>query len=102
MSSSSHGAVKTTADVASDKAAEPRRVGPGIETPAPRRLFCHPDLLERRPVVGRALRPKERPAVGCLEPEIHLQTAVVGAAPVRPAALVVVDAEELIQVRRPL
>src|SRR3954454_9082028 len=102
MSLSSHDAVKTTADVASDQAAEPRGVRPGVETPAFGRLLCHPDLLERRPVVGRALRPKERPAVGRLEPDVHLQPAVIRAAAVSPAALVVVDAEGLIQVRRPL
>src|SRR3954470_8040820 len=102
MSLSSRYAVKATACTASDQAAVPRRIRPGIETPALRRLFCHPDLLERRPVVGRALRPKERSAVGRLEPDVHLQAAVVRAATVGPASLVVVDAEELIQVGRTL
>src|SRR4051812_5291077 len=102
MSLSSRYAVKATACTASDQAAVPRRIRPGIETPALRRLFRHPDLLERRPVVGRALRPKERPAVGGLEADVHLQAAVVRAAAVGPAALVAVDAEELPEMRRSL
>src|SRR5437763_13671039 len=102
MSLSSHGAVKATACVASDQAAVPRCIRPGVETPALCRSFRHPDLLEGRPVVGRPLRPKELAAVRSLEAAVHLQPAVVGAAALVPAALVAADAEELPQLRRVL
>ena len=78
----------------SDEPAEPRGVRPGPETPAPGRFLRRPDLLERRPVVGRALGPHEPRRIRLLEPEIHLQAAVVGPAPVGPAALEAMDAEK--------
>src|SRR4051794_41706503 len=98
MSLSSHCDATTT----SDEPARPRGVRPGPETPAPGGFLCRPDLLERRPVIGRPLRAQEPWRVRPLEPEVHLQPAVVGPAAVPPAALVAVDAEELGQMRRPL
>src|SRR3569833_4633694 len=83
----------------SDEAAVPRRVRPRVETPALRRFFRHPDLLERRPVIGRPLRPEEPAAVGRLEAVVHLQAAPVGRAGIRPAAFEVMDAHELAVVR---
>src|SRR6478672_13439519 len=88
--------------MASDEPAVPRRVRPRVKTPAPCRSFGDPDLLEGRPVVGRPFLPKEPPPVGRLEADVHLQPAVVGAAAVRPAALVAMDAKELLQRRWPL
>src|SRR5438309_4348250 len=96
MSLSSHRDAITT----SEQAAEPRSVRPRPETPAPGGLLGRPDLLERRPVVRRALRSHEPGRIRPLEAEVHLQAAVVGAASVRPAALVAVDAEERRFVRR--
>src|SRR4051812_36141379 len=86
----------------SDEAAVPRRVRPGIETPARGRLFRDPDLLERRPVVGRPLRPEQPAAVRGLEPVVHLQPAPEGCAGIGPAALEAVDAHERRVVRRVL
>src|SRR5215471_6107970 len=63
-----------------------------------------PDLLERAPVIRRALVAEEPAAVGLLEPDVHLEPAVVGSARIRPTALVAVDAEpvaEIWRVRRP-
>src|SRR6266571_8573995 len=96
MSLSSH----CDATATSDEPAEPRRVRPGPKTPAPGGPFGRPDLFERRPVVRRALRAQEPGRVRPLEPEVHLQAAVVGSAAVLPAALVAVDAEELSQMGR--
>src|SRR2546421_8097945 len=98
MSLSSH----LDARAMSDEAAEPRRVRPGPVTPAPGGFFRRPDLLERRPVVGRPLRPQEPAGIGLLKAEVHLEAAVVGPAAVRPAPLVVMDAEERRLVRRVL
>src|SRR3954454_9324248 len=97
MSLSSHGDATTV----SDQPAKPRGVRPGPETPAPGGFLRRPDLLERRPVVGRALRAQETRGVDALEPEIDLHPAVVGLDAVPPAALVAVDAEDLGEVRRP-
>src|SRR4051794_20729394 len=102
MSLSSQRAVKETAIMASDQPAIPRRVRPRVKTSAPCGSFGDPDLLERRPVVGRPFRPKEPPPVGRLEADVHLQSAVVRAAAVRPAAFVAMDAKELLQMRWPL
>src|ERR1035437_4851524 len=85
-----------------DQPAVPRSVRPGPETPALERLLRRPDLLERAPVVGRALAPEEPAAVALLEGPIQRQAAVEGRAGIRPAPLEVVDAEELVQVRRVL
>src|SRR5665647_2123629 len=85
-----------------EQAAEPRGVRPGPETPARERFLRRPDLLERRPVVGRSLAGVEPAAVALLEAEVHLEPAVVRRAGVRPAGLVVVDAEELAQMGRVL
>src|SRR5207237_4386276 len=60
-----------------------------------------PDLLERRPAVRCALPADEPRSVGPLEPEVHLEAAVVAVAGVRsPAALAAMDAEPPSQVRR--
>src|SRR5207248_11361471 len=64
------------------------------------RLLRHPDLLERRPVVGSALAEQESAAVRPLQGEVHLRPAVVRGAAVVPRAFVVVDAEEGRLVRR--
>src|SRR6266566_7769914 len=94
--SSHHDAIPT-----SDEPAVPRGVGPGIETPAPGGFFRRPYLLERRPTVRRALPLHEPRGVGSLEPQVHLETAVVAVAGVRaPAAFEAVDAEPRRQVRR--
>src|SRR5260221_553127 len=85
-----------------EEPAEPRGVRPRPIAPAPEGFFGRPDLLERRPVVGGALRPVEPVAVALLEAPVHLEPAVVRLAGVRPAALEAVDAEELPQVRRVL
>src|SRR6266568_2030968 len=98
MSLSSH----RDANSMSDKPAEPRRVGPGPETPAPGRFLGRPDLLERCPVIRRAFRPHEPGGVRPLKDEVHLQAAVVRTAAVRPAPLVVMDAEKRRLVRRML
>jgi hypothetical protein len=50
-------------------------------------------------VVGRALVPEQPAAVGLLEAEIHLEAAPVWAARIRPAPLVVVDAEPRVEPR---
>src|SRR5436309_5094324 len=83
-----------------EQAAEPRCVRPGPITPALERFLRRPDLLERRPVVGRSLAGVEPAAVAPLEALVHLEPAVIGRPGVRPAPLVVVDAEELPQVWR--
>src|SRR4051812_25745678 len=88
--------------LASEQTAEPRSIRPGPETPASEGSFRRPDLLERRPVVGRALVPEEPGSVMALERDAHLQAAPVGVAGVRPAPLVAVDAEPIPQVRRVL
>src|SRR6266576_2028601 len=94
--SSHHDAIPT-----SDEPAVPRRVRPGIETPAPCRFFRRPYLLERRPAIRRALPLHEPRAVCSLEPEVHLEAAVVAVAGVRaPAAFQTMDAEPRRQVRR--
>ena len=51
-----------------------------------------PDLLERRPVVRRALAAEQLAPVGALERDVHLQPAVVRRVRVVPGALVAVDA----------
>ena len=85
----------------SEEPAVPRCIRPGIKPPAPGRFFCRPDLLERCPAVCRALPAHEPRSVGPLEPEVHLETAVVAVAGVRaPAALEAMDAEPPSQVRR--
>src|SRR5881227_200904 len=68
--------------------ARPRREAAGV-----RGAHRHPDLLERAPVVRRALVAEEPAAVRLLEREVHLQPSPVGAAGIGPAALVAVDAE---------
>src|SRR5205814_381328 len=78
----------------------PRSVRPGPETPAPERFLRRPDLLERRPAVGRSLVPEEPAAVRPLEAQVHLEPAVVRPAAVRPGGLVAVDAEKRVQMRR--
>src|SRR6266540_3371959 len=84
----------------SDQAAVPRGVRPGPETPALVRFLRRPHLLERRPVIGRALRPEEAPAECPLEADVHLEPAVVGAAAVPPTRLEAVDAKKCRPVRR--
>src|ERR1700675_1735519 len=59
-----------------------------------------PHLLERRPVVRRPLAGEEPAAVGALEPDIHLQAAVVRRIRVGPRTFIAVDAEPLTLVRR--
>src|SRR6266568_2420624 len=86
----------------SDQATEPRGVRPGPKTPASERILGRPDLLERRPVIRRALVEVEPRAVGALEAEVHLQAAVVRGTRIGPAPLVAVDAEPLPQMRRML
>jgi hypothetical protein len=66
------------------------------------RSLGHPHLLERRPVVRGALASEQVSAVSALEPEIHLQSAVVRRARIRPSPLEAVDAEPLTLVRRVL
>src|SRR5437763_3865752 len=68
--------------------ARPRREAAGV-----RGAHRHPDLLERAPVVRRALVAQEPAAVRLLERDVHLQPAPVGAAGIGPSALVAVDAE---------
>src|ERR671931_2583634 len=76
------------------RAAEPRRVRPRAEAPAASAgLLRHPDLLERRPVIGGALQAVEPPAVVELERDVHLEAAVVRPPAVVPRRLVAVDAE---------
>src|SRR5207237_8431998 len=76
------------------RAAEPRRRRPRAEAEAaPAGLLRHPDLLERRPVVGGALQAVEPPSVVELERDVHLEAAVVRGASVAPRGLVAVDAE---------
>src|SRR5581483_5166014 len=99
---SSHRDARYGATPLSEQSAHPRGVRPGPEAPAPGGFFCSPDLLQGRPVVGRPLRPQEPGCVRVLEAEVHLQPAVVGATGVGPAPLVMVDAEELPQMRRVL
>src|SRR5205823_6350830 len=80
--------------VALEDAAEPGRVRPRAEAEAaPAGAFRRPDLLERRPVVGRSLAAQERRRVVRLERQVHLEAAVVGSAAVSPRRLVAVDAE---------
>jgi hypothetical protein len=86
----------------SDQPAGPRRIRPWIETPAPGGFFRRPDLLEGRPVIGSPLRAEELGPVRALEAQVHLQTSVVRAAPVAPAPLESVDAEEGREMGRPL
>src|SRR6476661_6147228 len=74
------------------RAAVTRRVRPGGKAPRARRAYPDPDLLERAPVIRRALVAKEPAAVRLLEREVHLEAAPVRAAGIGPAALVVVDA----------
>src|SRR5215475_13297494 len=85
-----------------DEVAGPRRVRPGIETPAPEGFLRRPDLLQGRPMIGRALRAEQPGAVRGLEAVVHLEAAPEGRTAVRPAALVAVNAHELPQVRRVL
>src|ERR1700730_14208168 len=76
-------------------------VRPGIEaSAAPVRTFGGPHLLERRPVIRRPLARKESPAVGALEAEVHLQTAVVRRIRIVPRTFEAVDPEQLLLVRR--
>src|SRR5436190_7345554 len=84
----------------SDQAADPRSARPGIEPPAPGGFFGDPDLLERRPVVGRPFRAQQPAAVALLEAEVHLEPAEVRASAVRPARLVPMDTKPRCQVRR--
>ena len=63
-------------------------------------MLGDPDLLERSPVVGRALAAQELPPVRPLEAEVHLEPAVVGRIRIVPAALVAVDAEPRRTMRR--
>src|SRR5205823_7841638 len=81
--------------------AEPSRVRPRPEAATGRAsaLGC-PDLLERRPVIGRALAQVEGAPVPQLEADVHLEPAVVRPAAVRPRRLVAVDAEPGRVVRR--
>src|SRR6476620_2610415 len=82
------------------RAAVARRVRPGGKAPCARRAYTNPDLLERAPVIRRALVAEEPAAVRLLEREVHLEAAPVRAAGIGPAALVVVDAIPGPQVRR--
>src|SRR6266550_2499360 len=85
----------------SDQPTVPRCIRPGIKTPAPGRLFRRPDLLERRPAVRRAFPLDEPRSIGSLEPQVHLEAAVVAVAGVRaPPAFQAVDAEPRRKVRR--
>src|SRR5437660_411661 len=102
MSLSSHGDVAALSRQPLQEPAVPRRVRPWPEAPALERFPRRPDLLERGPVVGCALRSVEPAPVALLEAPVHLEPAVIGLAGVRPAALEAVDAEELAQVRRVL
>src|SRR5436305_12809324 len=77
-----------------EHAAEPGRVRPRAEAEAASpRALRRPDLLERRPVVGRSLATEQRRRVARLERDVHLEAAVVGSAAVAPRRLVAVDAE---------
>src|SRR5919201_2276462 len=84
------------------KAAGPRRVRPrGEAAAACKRPLGGPDLLQRRPVVGRALRPQQPAGVELLELNVHLEAAeeaVPGMCAPRP--LVAMDTEPGAQVRR--
>src|SRR4029077_12594739 len=59
-----------------------------------------PDLLERAPVIRRALVAEEPAAVGALERVIHLEAAPVRAAGIRPASFVAVDAHPVPELGR--
>src|SRR3954464_11451445 len=96
MSLSSHGDATTV----SDQPAKPRGVRPGPETPAPGGFLRRPDLLERRPVVGRPLGAQKPRRIRPLEAEVHLEPAVIRRPRVGPAPFVVVDAEKRRQMRR--
>src|ERR1041384_1403191 len=87
MSLSSHCSARLT----SEHAARPRGVRPGPVPARPGGAHGGPDLLERRPVVGRALDPEEARRVAPLERDVHLQAAVVRAVRVCPAGLVTMD-----------
>src|ERR1700681_4855807 len=86
----------------SDEPARPCGVRPGPETPALEGFLRHPDLLQRRPVVGRPLQPVDPAPVPLLEGEVHLEPAPVRAADVVPGALVVVVAHPLAHMGRTL
>src|SRR5579859_855490 len=92
--------VRRGSTATSEQAAHLCGVRPGPEAARPRGADGRPDLLERRPVVGRALEEEEPRRVRTLEAEIHLEAAVVRAAAVRPAPFVVVDAEPGREMRR--
>src|SRR5438034_3088767 len=79
---------KALVQTAVTRRARPRRVAAYA-----RCAHRDPDLLERAPVIRRALVAEEPAAVGALEREIHLEAAPVRAARIGPAALVAVDAE---------
>jgi len=98
----SHGPsnVRVSREKALVRAAVTRRVRPWRKTPCARRAHADPDLLERAPVIRRALVVEEPAAVRLLEREVHLEAAPVRAPGIGPAALVVVDAIPGPQVRR--
>src|SRR6476646_9549451 len=83
-----------------EHAAVLRRVRPRREASTARGTDGDPDLLECAPVVGGALVSQQPAAVPLLEAEVHLEAAPVRAARVRPAPLVVVDAEPRVELRR--
>src|SRR5438477_13035968 len=74
-------------------AAVARRVRPRREAAHAPGADGNPDLLERAPVVRRPLVAEEPASVGRLEGEVHLQAAPIGRAGIRPAPLVVMDAD---------
>src|SRR5262245_24508377 len=75
-----------------EQAADAARVRPRIEAAAgAERPLRDPHLLERRPVVRRALPAQEIRAVALLERQIHLQAAVVRTACIPPRALVALE-----------
>src|SRR6476646_11052133 len=82
------------------RAAVTRCARPGGKAPRARRAYPDPDLLERAPVIRRALVVEKPAAVRLLEREVHLEAAPVRAPGIGPAALVVVDAIPGPQVRR--
>lgn len=94
--SKEHGQAKKTLT----HAAVIRGIRPRREAPSVRGTHGNPDLLERAPVVGGALVLEEPAPVRRLERKVHLEAAPVRAARVRPAPLIVMDAEPRVEPRR--
>src|SRR5512133_3934779 len=97
----SHGPsnIRVSREKALVRAAVTRCVRPRRKAPRARRAHRDPDLLERAPVIRRALVTEEPAAVRLLEREVHLEAAPVRAAGIGPAALVAVNAEQGLVIR---